>query len=288
MLLQFVTEPAPSVKRYIGVSRDTPGKTQTMKRTFAPVVLSLALSFPALAAFLPPEVAGKEAPAKPKKPAKPRPYVPPILGSASDAKVSIEAVAYLDRGEMKNVLGEDPGEGFLIVQVKFKPAPGEKIQLDRDDFLLRSDRSGEKSRPLEAAQIAGTSVMVISSQGGSQGTTQTEERRVPYGVPGIPGGTNPDGSPQSLPMPNQSPNVGSATADTSSAAASIEERGKTNSPLLKALKEKILPNGEIDTEVSGLLYFQIEARQRPKDIELIYRKAPPRVSVRFIDPNKKK
>ncbi len=260
-----------------------------MKRNFAPLALSLALCLPALANFIPPGAAGQEAPSKQKKPAKPAPYVPPITGAASDGKVSIEAIAYLDHGEMTKVLGYDPGPGFLIVQVKFTPAAGEKIQLDLDDFLLRSDRSGEKSRPLEAAQIAGTSVMVVSSQGGSQGTPTTEQRRVPYGVPGgIPGGTNPDGSPQGMPMPNQSPNAGSATADTSDAVASIEERGKKNTPLLNALKEKILPAGEIDKEVSGLLYFQIEGRQRPKDIELIYRKAPPRVSVRFIDPNKKK
>lgn len=260
-----------------------------MKLTMSCLALSLALLFPASAGFLPPEVAGKSAPAKKKKPAKPAPYVPPILGSAADGKVSIEAIAYLDHGEMTRVLGHDPGPGFLIVEVKFKPAPGETIQLDRDDFLLRSDRSGEKSRPLEAAQIAGTSVMVIGSQGGTQGTTQADDRRMPGGIPGgIPGGTNPDGSPQSMPMPNQSPGLGSATADTSSATATIEERGKANTPLLTALKSKILPSGEIDKEVSGLLYFQIEGRQRPKDIELIYRKAPPRVSIRFVDPNKKK
>lgn len=259
-----------------------------MNRSFAPLALSLALLVPAFATFLPPDVAGKGASKSKKKPAKPAPYVPPILGSASDAKVSIDAIAYLDQGEMKKVLGEELGEGFLIVQVKFKPAPGETIQLSRDDFLIRSDRSGEVSRPLEAAQIAGTSVMVVGSQGGSQGTGMSEERRVPYGVPGVPGDRNPDGSPRSLPMPNQAPNVGSATADTSSASASIEERGKTNSPLLTALKAKILPDGEIDKEISGLLYFQIERRQRPKDIELIYRKSPPRVSIRFVDPNKKK
>jgi len=260
-----------------------------MKPQIIPLALSLTLAFPALGHFLPPEVAGKEAPAKQKKPAKPAPYVPPIIGSAKDDKVSIDATAYLDHGEMKRVLGYDPGEGFLIVEVKFTPAAGETIRLDLDDFLLRSDRSGEKSRPLEAAQIAGTSVMVVGSQGGSQGTPTTQDRQVPYGVPGgVPGGTNPDGSPRGVPLPNQSPVAGSATADTSSATASIEERGKANTPLLTALKQKILPTGEIDKEVSGLLYFQIEGRQRPKDIELIYRKAPPRVSVRFVDPTKKK
>ena len=90
-----------------------------MKPTLAPLALTLALLCPAFANYLPPDVAGKEAPAKKKKPKKPAPYVPPIIGSASDTKVTIEAIAYLDHGEMQKVLGHDPGEGFLIVQVKF-------------------------------------------------------------------------------------------------------------------------------------------------------------------------
>ena len=101
-----------------------------MNRKLASLALSLSLAFPALAHFLPPEVAGKEAPGKPKKPAKPAPYVPPIIGSAKDDKASIEATAYLDHGEMQKVLGFDPGQGFLIVAVKFTPAGGETIRLD--------------------------------------------------------------------------------------------------------------------------------------------------------------
>jgi hypothetical protein len=89
-------------------------------------------------------------------------------------------------------------------------------------------------------------------------------------------------------MPGQSPNAGSATADTSEAQASIEDRNLKTNPLLDALKAKILPEGEIEKPVSGLLYFQMEGKLRPKDIELVYRKSPPRVSLRFIDQNKKK
>lgn len=211
-----------------------------------------------------------------------------LKGQGSDRKAAIEAVAYIDREQMKAVVGQDPGESIVVVKVTFTPAQGEKINLMRDDFLLRSDRDGQRSRPLEPSQIAGTSVMVISSRGGTQGTGMSEERRVPWGVPGIPGGSPTGAPPMGLPMPGQSPNVGSATADTSEAQASIEERAVKTNPLLEALKAKVLPEGELEKPVSGLLYFQIDGKLRPKDLELVYRKAPPRISVRFVAPKKKK
>jgi hypothetical protein len=208
-------------------------------------------------------------------------------GRASDAKVSLEARLYIDKDEMKNLLGHDPGPSIVIVEITVTPAPGTTLALDRDDFLLRSDRDGQRSRPLDPAQIAGSAVMVISSRGGTQGTGMAEERRVPWGVPGIPGGSPTGGPPRGLPMPGQSPNVGTATADTSEAVANVEETQKKSNPLLKALEEKLLPAGELDKPAHGLLYFLIEGKLRAKDLELVYRKAPPRLSMRFKDPTKK-
>lgn len=208
-------------------------------------------------------------------------------GSASDAKAALDARLYIDRDEMKKLLGHDPGPSIVIVQITVTPAPGTTLKLDRDDFLLRSDRDGQRSRPLDPAQIAGSAVLVISSRGGTQGTGMSEERRVPWGVPGIPGGSPTGGPPRGLPMPGQSPNVGTATADTSEAVANVEEGEKKSNPLLDALKAKLLPDGELDKPASGLLYFLIEGKLRAKDLELVYRKAPPRLSIRFKDPTKK-
>lgn len=211
---------------------------------------------------------------------------PPITGEAQDKKIKIEAQVWLDRAEMKKATGIDPGEGFMVVKVKVTPAQGEVIDLNRDDFLLRSDKDGQKSRPLEPTQIAGSSVMVISSRGGSQGQVMSQERRVPLGLP-IPTGGDPRGVPgQGLPVPNQSPTVGAATADTSEAQASFEDK-KGDNALLAMLKEKQLPDGELKGPVEGLLYFQIEGKHKVKHLELVYRKAPPRVHLRFTEPKKK-
>lgn len=209
----------------------------------------------------------------------------PVSGEGSDPRVAIKATAYYDRDQVKSLLGMDPGESIVVVQVTFTPAQGEEINLNLDDFLLRSDRDGQKSRPLEPTQIAGSAVMVVKSQGGTQGTGMSQQRRVPYGVPGIPGGGGPMG--QSLPMPNETPVAGTATADTSSAVASIEDRNVKKNPLLDLLKARVLTDGEVKKPVTGLLYFQMEGKLRPKDLELVYRKAPPRVSVRFVPVKKK-
>lgn len=208
-------------------------------------------------------------------------------GSASDAKVAIEAKVYMDPESVKQLLGQDPGPGIMVVEVKVTPKEGEKVRLDRDHFLLRSDKDGQSARPMEPSQVAGSSVLVVGSRGGTQGTAMSEQRRVPYGVPGVPGGgPYPGGPPPSLPG-TQPPVAGAATADTSEATASIEERGKKDNPVLAALKEKILPDGEIEGPVSGLLYFNMEGKHKVKQLELVYRKSPPRIHIRFVEPGKK-
>ena len=113
-----------------------------------------------------------------------------------------------------------------------------------------------------------------------------QQRRVPFGVPGIPGSGG--GPPATLPG-NQPPTVGSATADATQATATIteDEKLKKENPLLDTLKKKILPEGEIGDPVSGYLYFLFEGKHKPKQLELVYRKAPPRVHMRFVEPNKK-
>ncbi len=213
-------------------------------------------------------------------------FAPPITGEGEDKKLKIEAQVWLDRAAMKEATGVDPGPGFLIVKVKLTPAKGETISLNSDDFLLRSDKDGQRSRPLEPTQIAGSSVMVISSRAGSQGQVMSQQRRVPMGLP-VPTGGDPRGVPgQGLPMPNESPSIGSATSDTSEAQASFEDK-KGDKTLLDLLKEKQLKDGEISEPVEGLLYFQIEGKHKVKHLELVYRKAPPRVHLRFTEPKKK-
>lgn len=201
-----------------------------------------------------------------------------VDGKAQDAQVSIEVRLNLDRASTTKVVGLDPGESIVVLEVQVTPAPGKKIDIQWDDFLIRSDRDGQRATAMHPAQVAGDTVLVVKNRGGSQGEAMTEQRRIPYGIPGIPG---TGGRPASLPG-NQAPVSGSATADTSHADASIESRDtRKGNPLLAALTAKVLPEGETDKPVKGLLYFVMDGKQRPKDIEFIYRHTPPRLSIRF-------
>ena len=218
-------------------------------------------------------------------------------GEAADEKIGISARAFLDRDSAKQAVGEYPGEGYIVVEVTVTPKGDEKVSLDLDDFLLRSDKDGQHSRPLTPSQVAGNAVMVVKSVGGSQGRGMGQQNRGPYGYPGggypgggYPGGGYPGGGYPGGGYPGSGVSAGgSATADTSDAAASIEEKGKGKpNPLLDALKSKVLKDGDISHPVTGLLYFQIDGKVKPKQLELVYRKSPPRVSLRFVDPNAKK
>lgn len=216
---------------------------------------------------------------------------PPPSGAASGAKLALEAKLYLTREQATQALGIDPGPDVVIVEVKVTPKTEDgKLYLDHDEFLLRSDRDGQRARPLTPTQLAGSSVMVIGSRGaGSGGPVMGGQRRVPYGVPGgVPGADPRGGPPPTMPHPGEG-QMGSPTGGVSEATISLEERkaGRQENLLLDALKQKALPEGEITGPVSGLLYFSFEGKHRVKQLELVYSKAPPRVALRFEEPKKK-
>lgn len=205
----------------------------------------------------------------------------PPVGSATNPVASVEAHLFLDRDAMKTLVGQDPGPNIIIVEVTLTPAKGKTIDIKLDDFLLRSDRDGQRSQPVTPTQIAGSTVMVISSQAGGQGAGMGDNRGPGFGIPGIPGMGR---RPQSL--PGDQPTVGSATADTSEAVAKVDENAGTakDSPLLVALKEKVLAEKETQEPVKGLLYFVIEDKHKVKNLELLYKTSAGRLSVRFKEP----
>jgi hypothetical protein len=52
-------------------------------------------------------------------------------------------------------------------------------------------------------------------------------------------------------------------------------------PLLAVLKEKVLAEKEITAPLSGLLYFLLEGKHKPKNLELMYKGPAGRLSLRF-------
>ena len=76
--------------------------------------------------------------------------------------------------------------------------------------------------------------------------------------------------------------MGSGTTSTQQAKVTVQESDKKeDTPLLKVLKEKVLPEEEITDPIEGLLYFQIDGKVKAKDLELYYKTPGGKLAMRF-------
>jgi hypothetical protein len=121
----------------------------------------------------------------------------------------------------------------VVVNVRLAPKNNEKIKVFRDDFQLRTDRDGERSKPFAASQIAGRGA-------GGDALPMRGRRRRENGGPVFGGGIGGMG-------------VGGIgnSGSTISISAKIDSGSKNKeNPLLGVLKEKILAEKEIDEPIS--------------------------------------
>jgi hypothetical protein len=193
----------------------------------------------------------------------------PPKGEAASKTLRLEATAYLDKTSIQQAVGSPIDEGIVVVTVTLTPSPGQKLTIDRDDFLLRSDKDGQKCTPYAPSQIAGSGTLRVKTGYGGGGLATQENRPAWGGIGGIG-------------FPSSGSGIGNS-ASTEEAVASVEQdSGKQKeNPLLRVLKQKILPEKEIAEPITGQLYFLLEGKHKPKDIELLYKTTDGRLSVRF-------
>lgn len=192
----------------------------------------------------------------------------PPAGEAANDKVRIRAWLYADAATLRRELGSDLGGYYTVVRVELAPKGGEAIAVWADDFLLRSDKDGQRATPLAASQVAGRSVLVVSTKG-SGGMMAENPGPVWGGWPGPPRRLGGDTAV-----------IGNASESTTQAAAR-EDSKAPGDPLLDALKARALPEGETSGPVSGLLYFLLEGKHKPKNLELVYHGPAGKLSLRF-------
>jgi hypothetical protein len=175
----------------------------------------------------------------------------------------LNVTLYIDAAGVKELIGDDLGGHYIVAQVKVEPKYGKDITIDRDDFQLRTDKDGERTRPLAPNQIAGRG-LVLTRTGGPGGLGEERPRGWSIG-----GGIGMGGG-----------GVGSAgTGDPGDVKATMENGDKEN-PLKKVLDAKVLPEKKTDQPASGLLYFPME-KQKLKDLELTYGGRENRISMRL-------
>ncbi|HWR49842.1 MAG TPA: hypothetical protein VN428_01965 [Bryobacteraceae bacterium] len=185
----------------------------------------------------------------------------PPTASGSNEKIGITATLLAEKAAIAAELGSDLGGNFTVVRVQVTPKDG-PLALSRDDFTLRSYKDGQKSGAFHPSQIAGRGALVVSSGGGTaimRGNTGP----VWGGGPGGPGGR-----PRQLPGQGGTAGMGSTSSE---AKATMDEGGKAKEdPVLAVLKAKVLEEKEITAPASGLLYFSLEGKHKPKQLSLMY------------------
>ena len=178
-------------------------------------------------------------------------------GEAGNDVVQILATA-LDSEQLKQTFGSDFNNGYAVIEVTLTPKGGKPLDVRLDDFLLRSDMSGEHTGPLAAAQIAGQGALVVKrgdpprSKGGFSG-----------GFGGIMMGGGAMGAP-----------------DTSDRSKVEMKESTEKDPMLSALKRKILAEKTVTETVTGLLFFPLD-KEKPKHLALIYTTTSGKLRMQF-------
>jgi len=196
----------------------------------------------------------------------------PAETRGENGSVVIKATLYANPEAVKQVLGSDLDGHFIVVAVEVAPRFGKEVAISRDDFVLKTDKDGERSTPFAPSQIAGRGSLVIRQTSGGNGGSAMHDNDGPIwgGYPGSPGPPTRLGG-------NGVGNAGDPAGATAKMHSGASEK---ENPLLKVLKEKVLPETKTDKPVSGLLYFPME-KQKVKWLELRYDMTGDKVVMRF-------
>lgn len=179
----------------------------------------------------------------------------------SNENVEVSGKLLRTREEIQQALGvtELPAnfDTLILVRVRVRPLTDKPLQLSLDDFTLLCTKDGQRSKPFEPSEIAGASTLVLH-----RGTDASQKTGLSGGFYGL--------------------QIGNGKAPETVTATVEEKSGEKESPIMGALREKILAEKEIKDPASGLLYFQIEGKKlKSKDFEFIYHGPGGKLMLRF-------
>jgi hypothetical protein len=178
--------------------------------------------------------------------------------------VFLNVTIYLDAAAVKEALGDDLGGHYIVAQVKVEPRYTKEITIDRDDFILRTDKDGDRTKPMAPSQIAGGGGLILTRTLGPGGEGAERSRGWSIGGMGMGGGGI----------------GGGGGSENTGVKATAEKGGEKESPLKKMLEAKVLPEKKVEEPVTGFLYFPME-NQKMKDLELLYGGKENRIRMRF-------
>ena len=188
------------------------------------------------------------------------------IDETSNELLAISVSAPLDKDQVKQELGSDLGDDVVVIRLTARPVSDKPVQLSLDDFLLVSAKDGQRSEPYAPGQLAGSDSLAVTPNGMRRSGLGDHSRRPSIGLGGIGIGGGGVGNSGATPTPD---------------VKMEESRDEKDNPLLAAIRAKILPEKEISEPTSGLLFFQVVGKVKPKDLELHYKGPAGKMALRF-------
>lgn len=187
----------------------------------------------------------------------------PLPNQAGNDDVDLEGSVMIDRNEIQQALGADPGPGYVVVHLKVTPKTDKALSVSPEDFTLLERNSGERAVALAPNEIAGAAApMVVKTD------PENQNGNTGVGIGGIRLGRGPKKAEPSK-------------ADKSDSEPKPPSRGNGDTVLLAALKSKTLPEQETKTPIEGLLYFSLSGKLKVKDLSLLYKGPAGRLTFDF-------
>lgn len=165
--------------------------------------------------------------------------------------VSLSGKAYLDSGGVKQLLGNDLGGHYIVIQMTVTPKGDKPLNVQLNDFQLFCEGDGDRTQPQLPAEITAADSLVLK-QGQSGIGSLGEQTGVMWSGVGFGGGGKKKKDKD----------------DDSTPSAKMTKTTKDEG-LKTVLTEKALPEKETTQPVSGLLYFPME-KKKLKDLVLFY------------------
>lgn len=200
-----------------------------------------------------------------------------ILSAAADKKLPVEETSNdaldisvsqpLTKDEIRQELGGDlMDDDIVAIRLTARPVSDKPVQLSLDDFLLISTKDGQRSQPFEPGQLAGADSLNVTPNVRRSLGDHGARPSIGFGGIGIGAGG------------------GRNAQNTATPDVKVQEsRADKENPLLAALQAKTLPEKQITDPVTGLLFFQITGKVKPKDLELRYKGPAGPMALRFRD-----
>lgn len=197
-----------------------------------------------------------------------------VLIAAADKKLPVDETSNemldisvsqpLTKDDLRQELGGDlMDDDVVAIRVTARPVSDKPVQLSLDEFLMVSTKDGQRSQPFEPGQLAGADSLNVT--------------------PNMRRGLGDHGARPSIGFGGIGIGSGGATNAQTPPVKVQESRAEKENPLLAVLQAKTLPEKQITEPITGLLFFQITGKFKPKDLELRFKGPGGPMALRFRD-----